>query len=85
MSDLRFNKFKNQFISLRKGEQFCKKCKGRGVVLNENTQNRTPFLASKYLTCSICFGDGKLDWIEKATGKPKTTNMEGQCDCTQSN
>lgn len=81
--DVRFNKFKNKLITLRDGEQFCKKCKGMGAVPYKNPK-KISFLATKFLTCSVCFGDGKLDWVEQATGKPKTT-MGGECDCAPSN
>ena len=68
--DIRFNKFKNKIISIREGEQFCKKCKGTGVVPNRS-KYQIPFVLSKYLTCSECFGDGKIDWVELVTGKSK--------------
>jgi DnaJ-class molecular chaperone len=76
-NDVRFNKKHNMLIELENGEVFCSKCKGRGLVPNRGRRFPSPMTAAKYLTCDKCFGDGKLDWIERITGKPKTTMMEG--------
>lgn len=67
-SETRFNMVKKQFITLTDGEKFCKKCDGKGAVPIRNRTN-PKFLTVKYLKCSECFGDGKIDWIEQATGK----------------
>jgi DnaJ-class molecular chaperone len=68
--EVRFNRFKNELIRLQEGEQFCKKCSGKGVVPNKNKiYYSSVFPKLKYLTCSECLGDGKIDWIEKITGK----------------
>lgn len=76
--DVRFNKFKKRLISLCSGEKFCRKCNGEGVVSNRSKNFRPlPITAAKYLTCSKCFGDGKLDWVEQVTGKALST-MEGK-------
>lgn len=60
----RLNKFKNILISLKKGEEFCPKCDGKGRI-KTNRFNQE----GKYLKCSKCNGDGKIDWVEKAVGK----------------
>lgn len=73
---IRLNRYKNRLISLKDGEQFCQKCRGKGVV-PQSPMPHPPFSKSTQLVCDICFGDGKLDWVEKATGKMKTT-MSGE-------
>lgn len=75
--DVRFNRYKNKLISLREDETFCKKCNGKGIIKNKYKYRIPPFNKIKYLTCNECLGDGKYDWIEQATGKPKTTTMDG--------
>jgi len=76
-----FNKYKNKLVSLGEGEEFCKKCKGKGMVSIKG-KFHNPFSSTKYhtLRCSVCLGDGKIDWIEKVTGKPKTPALDGT-DC----
>ncbi|MFW9871520.1 MAG: hypothetical protein ACFFG0_00250 [Candidatus Thorarchaeota archaeon] len=70
MSEVRLNKKKNQLIELKEGESFCSKCNGHGLILRPKTKRYTlPLTAAKYLTCDKCLGAGKLDWVEKATGK----------------
>ena len=56
----RYNAYKKQVINLKEGEEFCRKCNGKG---------RVPVRDNIMLTCSLCNGDGKYDWIEKITGK----------------
>jgi len=70
MTDLRYNKFKKIHLSLNEGEEFCKKCDGDGMVNTKKLQNR---LLKSYvsLVCKNCMGEGKIDWIEKATGKKR--------------
>jgi DnaJ-class molecular chaperone len=76
MIDKVFNKYKNRFITLEEGEEFCEKCKGKGItVVKLKALNMTLF--RKPLTCSECLGDGKIDWIEKVTGKPKRAETDG--------
>lgn len=70
MIDTVFNQHKHRLITLREGEEFCEKCRGEGVVVLRG--NLLSLFAKKYLTCSGCQGDGKIDWIERVTGKPKT-------------
>jgi len=80
----RFNKYKKRLITLRDGEQFCKKCDGKGIVSNRLTiHDRSTFVAAKYLICSECLGDGKIDWVEKVTGKAIVTQggIDGQKSC----
>ena len=67
MSDIRLNKKRNQLIELKAGEQFCPKCRGSGLV--PNRKKSLAWTTAKYLTCDKCLGDGKLDWVEIATGK----------------
>ena len=56
----RYNSHKKQIIELCEGEEFCPKCFGKGKV---------PIRDNIVLTCNICAGDGKIDWVEKITGK----------------
>lgn len=66
--DKRLNYFKKVYISLNEGEEFCDMCNGKGRV-------KGTFKVSQYdhpgfdLLCDKCLGDGKLDWIDKITGK----------------
>lgn len=73
MKERRFNKYLNSLIIVNEGEQFCKKCRGEGRVPN-GPKFRRPFLRATYLQCDVCLGSGKLDWVEKATGKVKERN-----------
>jgi len=76
----RFNKRKNKVIELNKGEKFCDKCKGKGVVLNRHKALRPPYKTIKYLECNKCLGAGKLDWVEEIVGKnPRIGGVDG-CD-----
>ncbi len=68
-TEKRFNTFKNKFIKLSEGEQFCKKCRGRGMVPNKSKEKFFPFSKRQFLICNICLGDGKIDWVEKVIGK----------------
>lgn len=56
---------------MNEGEYLCKKCNGAGLVPRSNINFNGPVLNRKKITliCSECLGEGKLDWIEKATGK----------------
>jgi DnaJ-class molecular chaperone len=63
MINKRYNKKKKCHITLKDGERFCPNCDGAGSV-------RSPGRIIR-LTCHICNGDGKLDWIEQATGKKR--------------
>jgi DnaJ-class molecular chaperone len=60
----KYNWFKRTLIFLKDGEQFCDKCGGWGVVSRTNPNKKVT-----RLTCSKCLGEGKLDWVEKVTGK----------------
>jgi len=64
MIDKRYNKKLRKIITLEKGERFCPKCNGNGIL--KRTRGR---FRSKNLMCSICLGAGKLDWIEDIRGK----------------
>ena len=65
--DLRYNKFNKCLRELSKGEEWCKKCRGDGVVVCKRDSGM--FRKGHPLTCNECMGDGKVDWVEKATGK----------------
>jgi len=80
IGDTTFNKYKNKLIYLKEGEEFCEKCKGKGMVTIKG-KFRNPF-DTKYhtLRCDVCLGDGKIDWIEKVTGKPKMSALD-ETDC----
>jgi len=62
----RYNTYHKRIIKLNEGEAFCLKCKGKGVV---KQFPRTILSKEITLVCDKCLGDGKIDWIEKATGK----------------
>lgn len=64
----RYNSFKRMIIELAEGEQFCKKCLGRGEI-----NRRKPDKKIKKLVCNKCLGEGKIDWIEKVVGKTSKT------------
>ncbi len=61
----RYNIYHKKLIQLNDGEKFCPKCDGKGKV----KQNGYYLTTNIVLTCDKCLGDGKIDWIEKATGK----------------
>lgn len=61
MLNKRYNAKHKCYITLKEGERFCPKCNGNGYV-----KGPTRF---SLLNCNVCLGDGKLDWIEEATGK----------------
>lgn len=64
----RYNKFLKNIITLEDGEEFCKKCNGEGMVVSRRYHE--PLIKKGHLLlCDKCDGDGKVDWIEKATGK----------------
>ena len=60
----RYNMKFKRYITLEEGEQFCPKCKGKGKVRQTQLVSITSMLR-----CDKCNGDGKIDWIEKVTGK----------------
>ena len=47
------------------GEVLCDECEGRGCVPKKITK-----LDQMQSMCWKCQGDGKLDWVSMATGKP---------------
>lgn len=55
-----------QYIILTPGEEYCNGCQGKGIVKIMKLPNDPH---SKPLICSKCYGEGVLDWIEKAMGK----------------
>lgn len=62
MNGEKYNRFLNMFIHLNDGEEFCKKCDGRGVVpLRKILKEKRV----RNLTCNKCLGKGKIDWVEK--------------------
>ena len=73
MMNRRYNQNKKQYIKLQEGEKFCPKCDGKGRVPKNNNSREIRF--AKSLNCDKCMGDGKLDWVEEATGK-KQNNFE---------
>ena len=64
--------------TLKEGEIICPKCNGTGGIddgcLDEDLIK----------TCTKCLGDGKLDWIEAAMGKPSRMKMYFSHDFKQS-
>lgn len=63
MTEKRYNRKNKCHITLNDGERFCPKCDGVGYVKGPKRFT--------LLTCNICNGDGKLDWIEEVTGKKR--------------
>lgn len=60
-------------LELELGEEVCSECGGRGTIGGQWFNRRL---------CPVCFGDGKLDWIEKIVGKkPK---FRGSCESISS-
>ena len=60
-----FNYHIKNYIEIEEGEELCPKCKGKGRV-------NVPSVVKFYnvtLCCDKCLGDGKIDWLEKVTGK----------------
>jgi hypothetical protein len=55
-----FNYWTREFLEIKEGEEICSECEGYGTLL--------PFRKANTV-CLKCFGHGKLDWIEKVTGK----------------
>lgn len=49
-------------LILNPGDVICPECKG--AVVNDKLGNGLPIVA-----CSVCHGEGKLDWIENIVGK----------------
>ena len=63
---------------MKKGIYKCKKCDGTGRI--ELTYEQAYGISSggpnlKNIVCTICKGDGYLDWVENIVGK-KMTNRE---------
>lgn len=63
--------------TLKEGEIICPKCNGTGGIddgyLDEDLIK----------TCGKCYGDGKLDWIELAMGKPSSMKRYSTRDFNQ--
>lgn len=64
--DLRYNKLTKTHLTLNEGEEFCKTCRGEGMVILKRNYLPKPVSA---LVCKDCLGDGKIDWVEKVIGK----------------
>lgn len=64
--------------TLKEGEIICPKCKGTGGIDDGYSDE------DLIKTCSKCFGDGKLDWIELAMGKPSRMKSYFAHDFSQS-
>jgi hypothetical protein len=60
-------------VKLNPGEEICPNCKGSGEEPGE-------FIEGFKITCSRCWGDRKLDWIEMAMGKPFDVSMPFKAD-----
>ena len=68
MTDSRYNKLTKTHLTLNEGEEFCKTCRGEGMVVLRRDYSAS-LKTSSTLVCKDCLGTGKIDWIEKATGK----------------
>lgn len=64
-----YNRYMSCIIELRGGEEFCEKCKGDGEIYPKNGMGF--FNRRRPLCCNECDGTGKIDWVEKATGKKR--------------
>lgn len=52
-------------------DMICEHCKGLGVEDDFRYIQLESNIVLKTKMCSICLGSGKLDWIEKITGKKR--------------
>jgi len=59
-----FNRHLNKIIFPTAGEEICKNCRGSGVKPFPGSLTNTKIV----LRCSVCDGNGKIDWIEKVVG-----------------
>jgi DnaJ-class molecular chaperone len=66
MNIKRYNINLKGYVEINEGEEICPKCDGKGRVKLPNGKGR---LYSATLNCDKCLGAGKIDWVEKATGK----------------
>ncbi len=69
-------------LQLLPGEDLCPKCKGKGETYNLHTD-----WGVKWRTCDRCWGEGKLDWVEMAMGKPVPqfgSSSSSSCSSTSS-
>lgn len=53
-------------MKLKPGEVLCPKCHGSG---EGHSWEIDEFKITP--ECTHCYGDGKLDWVERVTGKPR--------------
>jgi DnaJ-class molecular chaperone len=67
LTNSRYNKLTKTHLTLNKGEEFCKTCRGEGMVVLR--RDYTSLKTSSSLVCKDCLGTGKIDWIEKVIGK----------------
>ena len=67
----RYNKFLKSMTVVEKGEELCTQCQGAGLYAPKQAYNKYGFPLTKkaMLVCNKCLGEGKIDWVEKATGK----------------
>lgn len=59
-----YNLNTRRYVTVQEGEHLCPKCRGKGRVPMKHSK-----IPSMLLECDKCLGVGKLDWVEKATGK----------------
>jgi len=52
-------------IDLKDGEIICPKCGGSRILCTKEYERTIIQM------CTKCLGDGKLDWVERITGKNK--------------
>lgn len=64
--------------TLKEGEVICPKCNGTGGIDDGHSDE------DLIKTCGKCFGDGTLDWIELAMGKPSRMKTYFAADWTKS-
>ena len=61
----------NGTFFLRDGEEICRECKGRGLVIKTYMCEFNNEPIEDEFQCPTCRGAGKLDWVEKVVGKRK--------------
>ncbi len=67
MTHSRYNKLTKTHLTLNEGEEFCETCRGEGMLVLR--RDYSSLKMSSTLVCKDCLGAGKIDWIEKITGK----------------
>ena len=51
-------------VKLNPGDVICYRCNGTGEIINSKH-----YKSLMDIQCYVCYGEGKLDWIENIVGK----------------